>query len=399
MTKRWYKHIPEGNPVEIDIPEISLQDFFKQSVDTYPNHTAMTFFQKTFTYTELNQLIQIAASNLKNAGIQKGDRVGIMLPNCPQYVISYYAVLLCGAIVVQVNPMYKASELLHVLNDSGSKMLIVLDRLQPLIDQIKDKTALEQVYTVNLEGKDASFNQLLQNRGLPVPSVEMNPKEDVAVLQYTGGTTGLSKGAMLTHYNLVANTLQSEATSKIKTKYGKERTLTISPLFHVYGMTSCMLLNFYIGGNLILVPKFEPELVVNIIEKTKPTIFPGVPTMYIALLDYYKEKRFGLSVLETCVSGSAPLPVEVINKFNNEDPGSEAGYHYVSVYIFVEAMKAAGNVEDAKEIYAHIQDGLDNLPEDKQVYVIEEIDENGGFVMTVRVAAVENGEIIEITAD
>lgn len=316
LTKRWYKHIPEGNPVEIDIPEISLQDFFKQSVATYPNHTAMTFFQKTFTYTELNQLIQIAASNLKNAGIQKGDRVGIMLPNCPQYVISYYAVLLCGAIVVQVNPMYKASELLHVLNDSGSKMLIVLDRLQPLIDQIKDKTALEQVYTVNLEGKDASFNQLLQNRGLPVPSVEINPKEDVAVLQYTGGTTGLSKGAMLTHYNLVANTLQSEATSKIKTKYGKERTLTISPLFHVYGMTSCMLLNFYIGGNLILVPKFEPELVVNIIEKTKPTIFPGVPTMYIALLDYYKEKRFDLSVLETCVSGSAPLPVEVINKFN-----------------------------------------------------------------------------------
>lgn len=316
LTKLWHKHVPKGIPITVDLPEISLYEFFKQSVDKYPNHTAITFFNKTFTYEQLNQIIQIVAANLKNAGIQKGDRIGIMLPNCPQYVISYYAALLCGAIVVQVNPMYKANELLHVLNDSGSKILIVLDKIQPYIDQIKDKTQLELVYTVSLDGEEDRFNHLLQNRKLPVPNITIQPKEDVAVLQYTGGTTGLSKGAMLTHYNLVANTLQSAATSKMNTKLGEERTLTISPLFHVYGMTSCMLFTFHIGGNLILVPKFEPEIVVNIIEKTKPTIFPGVPTMYIALLDYYKEKAFDLSVLETCVSGSAPLPVEVINQFN-----------------------------------------------------------------------------------
>src|SRR5699024_8994290 len=142
------------------------------------------------------------------------------------------------------------------------------------------------------------------------------PKEDVAVLQYTGGTTGRSKGAMLTHYNLVANTVQSAATSLVKTKPGEERVLAISPLFHVYGMTSAMNLTFYNGGNLILIPKFDVEQTVRTIEKTKPTSFPGVPTMYIALSNYYQKKPFDLSSLTACTSGSAPLPAEIINKFN-----------------------------------------------------------------------------------
>src|SRR5699024_1383490 len=139
-----------------------------------------------------------------------------------------------------------------------------------------------------------------------------------------GGTTGRSKGAMLTHYNLVANTLQSYATSKVRTRIGEERFLSISPLFHVYGMTSCMNLCFYLGGDLILVPKFDVEKTVEIIEKTKPTIFPGVPTMFIALLNYYKEKKFDLTSLRTCTSGSAPLPVEVLNKFNETSGTSVA---------------------------------------------------------------------------
>ena len=127
--------------------------------------------------------------------------------------------------------------------------------------------------------------------------VAINPIEDVAVLQYTGGTTGTPKGAMLTHFNIVANTLQSEATSAVKVKKGKERVLTVSPLFHVYGMTSAMSVTFYIGGNLILVPKFDVELVIDIIEKTKPTSFPGVPTMFIALVNYYNVKKLDLLLL------------------------------------------------------------------------------------------------------
>ncbi|MFE8699442.1 long-chain fatty acid--CoA ligase [Cytobacillus sp. FJAT-54145] len=315
MERPWFKHIVEGNPQEIDIPEISLTQLFNQSVEKFRNHTAITFFNKRYTYGELDSLVKRAASGLKKLGVEKGDRVALMLPNCPQYPISYFASLMCGATIVQINPMYKSSELLHVLNDSQAKVLIVLDQLLPIAESILDDTPVSITIDVSFES-GCKFNQLLQDPGDDVPSTKINPKEDVAVLQYTGGTTGRSKGAMLTHYNLVANTLQSSATSQVKTRPGEERVLTISPLFHVYGMTSGMNLTFYNGGNLILVPKFEVEQVVNIIEQTKPTVFPGVPTMYIALLQYYKTKKFDLSCLNTCISGSAPLPVQVLNLFN-----------------------------------------------------------------------------------
>ncbi|SET34761.1 long-chain acyl-CoA synthetase [Salinibacillus kushneri] len=315
MEKPWLKHIVEGNPKEVEIPEISLPQLLNESIKKYPNHTAMTFFQKTYSYDQLMESVKKVAASLYNLGISKGDRVAIMLPNCPQYPISYYAALMCGATIVQINPMYKSSELLHVLNDTETEVIIALDKTIPLIEAIQQQTSLQTIIDVSFEN-DCKFNELLADRQLHVPDIQIDPKEDIAVLQYTGGTTGRSKGAMLTHYNLVANTLQSAATSKVKTDEGEERILAISPLFHVYGMTSAMNLNFHIGGNLILVPKFEVEQVAQIIEQSKPTIFPGVPTMYNALLNYYKEHHFDLSVLKTCISGSAPLPVEMLNSFN-----------------------------------------------------------------------------------
>ncbi|GAB3055460.1 long-chain-fatty-acid--CoA ligase [Virgibacillus ainsalahensis] len=315
MEKPWLKHVAKGNPKEIEIPEISLMELFSESVQNFPNHTAITFNGRSYTYRQLEQLIKNVAASLMNLGVRKGDRVALMLPNCPQYPISYYAVLLCGATVVQVNPMYKSSELLHVLNDSGAGVLIALDKLLPAVEEVIDKTGVDALIPVSFES-DCKFNEYMKDQGYPVPEVSIEPKEDIAVLQYTGGTTGRSKGAMLSHYNLVANTLQSYATSKVRTRIGEERILSISPLFHVYGMTSCMNLTFYIGGNMILVPKFDVEQTVEVIEKTKPTIFPGVPTMFIALLNYYKEKKFDLTSLRACTSGSAPLPVDILNKFN-----------------------------------------------------------------------------------
>ncbi|MEI3613170.1 long-chain-fatty-acid--CoA ligase [Pseudogracilibacillus sp. SO30301A] len=315
MERPWLKHVAKGNPAEIDIPEISLPELLRASVDKYADKTALTFFEKTYSYTQLAKVIEHVASSLENLGVNKGDRIAVMLPNCPQYVISYFAIMQCGATVVQVNPMYQAAELLHVLKDSQSKILIVLDSLLPIVKQIGKETSLTTVIPVSFES-DCTFNDLFVATGLPVPTIDIDPKEDVAVLQYTGGTTGRSKGAMLTHYNIVANTLQSYATSVSETKLGEERLLAISPLFHVYGMTSCMNMSIYIGGNLILVPKFAVDQTVQIIERTKPTIFPGVPTMFIALLNYYREKKFDLSSLRTCTSGSAPLPVEVMHQFN-----------------------------------------------------------------------------------
>ncbi|MBB6452442.1 long-chain acyl-CoA synthetase [Salirhabdus euzebyi] len=315
MERPWIKHVVKGNPAEVNIPDISLPALFHESVQKYQNHTAMTFYTKSFTYQQLDTLIKNLAASLHNMGVSKGDRVALMLPNCPQYPISYFASLMCGATIVQINPMYQPTELLHVLNDTETEVIIVLDQLVPLIEKVKPKTSLQAIIPVSFENA-SKFNELLQDKGLPLPDVTINPKEDVAVLQYTGGTTGRSKGAMLTHYNIVANTLQSHATSVVKTELGKERVLTIAPLFHVYGMTSCMNLTFHIGGNLILVPRFEVDEVVKVIEATKPTVFPGVPTMFITLLNHYKENHFDLSFLKTCISGSAPLPVEAIKQFN-----------------------------------------------------------------------------------
>jgi long-chain acyl-CoA synthetase len=211
--------------------------------------------------------------------------------------------------------MYQAEELLHVLRDSGAETIFIFDQLLPVIEEIKNETAIKAVISVSFEG-GCAYNQLLQDDGDTVPSVSINAKEDMAVLQYTGGTTGRSKGAMLTHYNLVANTVQSAATATVKTNVGKERVLGMISLFHVYGMTSAMNLTFYNGGNLILMPRFDVSQAVKVIEKTKPTIFPGVPTMYIALLNYYRKAPFDLSSLTTCTSGSAPLPEEIMNRFN-----------------------------------------------------------------------------------
>ncbi|WP_087972393.1 long-chain-fatty-acid--CoA ligase [Oceanobacillus rekensis] len=315
MEKPWIKHYAKGTPKEIDIPGISIPQILSETVEKYSDHTAITFFNQTYTYTQLDKMIKNVASSLSNIGVAKGDTVALMLPNCPQYPISYYAALMCGATIVQINPMYKSSELLHVLNDSGAEVIIVLESLLPRIEEVKDATLISTIIPVSIES-DCKFNDYLKDKGLPIPTVDINPMEDIAVLQYTGGTTGRSKGAMLSHYNLVANIVQSYATSQVKINKGEERVLTITPLFHVYGMTSCMNLTFYIGGNLILVPRFDVKETVNVIEQTKPTIFPGVPTMYIALLNYYKERKFDLSCLKTCSSGSAPLPVEVIQTFN-----------------------------------------------------------------------------------
>lgn len=327
MDRPWKKHIPSGNPLEIEIPEMSVTDLFYQSVEKYADHTAITFNEDRYTYSQLGQLVKRFARLLAEAGIEKGDRVALMLPNCPQYPISFYGTLLNGAIVVQVNPMYKSNELIHVLKDSGARHIIVLDDLIPIVEAVLDETELEKIWPVSKEKNECELMKGL----LPIAetdySVSIDPGEDVAVLQYTGGTTGRSKGAMLTHRNIVANTLQSAATSKIKIQEGKERVLGVSPLFHVYGMTSGMNLTFYNGGELIIVSRFEVAEIVEMIKTVKPTIFPGVPTMYIALLQYYQSHPFDLRSLKSCVSGSSPLPLHVLSSFN-EVSGSKIAEGY-----------------------------------------------------------------------
>ncbi|MFD2639963.1 long-chain-fatty-acid--CoA ligase [Piscibacillus salipiscarius] len=324
-VKPWHKFIPEGNPKEIQIPELSLGDLFLETVNKYPRHTAITFMGKTFDYQTVYAYAKQVAAYFQDVGIKKGDQIALMLPNCPQYVFSYFGAMFAGATVVQVNPMYKEQELMHVLKDSEAAAIIAYEPLMPIVNNVLPDTSVEHSYSVSFTNP-SDYEQLIQHQ-LEYQPVHIQPKEDVAVLQYTGGTTGRSKGAMLTHYNIVANTLQSAATAESQINKGEERVLVISPLFHVYGMTSGMCLTFRMGGNLILLPRFEVEETVKTMQELQPTSFPGVPTMFIAILNYAREHNIDLGFLETVTSGSAPLSADVLTNFEETTGASIAeGY-------------------------------------------------------------------------
>lgn len=324
MDKVWLKHYPDYIRKEISIPDEPITEILKKSITHYGDNPALYFYGKEMTYKRLGELVDSFTAALQQEAFEQGERVAIMLPNCPQYVISYYGILQAGGIVTQLNPMLVEKELEYILNDSDAETIIIYEHLLPVLRSIIENTSVKRIITVNFEGKDTrdsvaiEFNSFLKRaKQLPV-EVAFNPSEDIAVLQYTGGTTGRSKGAMLTHRNLFANVLQTYEYFRDTMELGKERTLTAIPLFHVYGMTSAMNLSIFIGAKSILLPKFEIREVLQTIKETKPTSFPGVPTMYIALINHPDVEAYGLDSIRTCNSGSAPMPVELLKKFQEK---------------------------------------------------------------------------------
>jgi len=321
MDKVWLKHYPEHIKREIEIPNDSLPDMLQKTIAGYGEHKALSFYGHEISYSELGQQSGAFASALQQEGFTKGDRAALMLPNCPQYVISYYGVLQAGGIVTQVNPMLVGRELEYILNDSGAETIVIYEPLLPVLNQMIDDTSVRRVIKVNLEGRSTedsmaiSFTDFLKQAVKSPEPVEIDPVEDIAVLQYTGGTTGRSKGAMLTHRNLLANVIQSYEYFKDTIEFGKERFLTVIPLFHVFGMTSCMNLSIYTGSMSIMLPRFELEEVLETIKKLQPTSFPGVPTMYVAITNHPKVDQYGIDSIRTCNSGSAPMPGEVMRTF------------------------------------------------------------------------------------
>src|SRR5699024_2262098 len=321
MDKVWLKHYPEHIKREMEIPNDSLPDMLQKTIAGYGEHKALSFYGHEISYSELGQQSGAFASALQQEGFTKGDRAALMLPNCPQYVISYYGVLQAGGIVTQVNPMLVGRELEYILNDSGAETIVIYEPLLPVLNQMIDDTSVRRVIKVNLEGRSTedsmaiSFTDFLKQAVKSPEPVEIDPVEDIAVLQYTGGTTGRSKGAMLTHRNLLANVIQSYEYFKDTIEFGKERFLTVIPLFHVFGMTSCMNLSIYTGSMSIMLPRFELEEVLETIKKLQPTSFPGVPTMYVAITNHPKVDQYGIDSIRTCNSGSAPMPGEVMRTF------------------------------------------------------------------------------------
>lgn len=320
--KVWHQHYPATVAAELEIPNITLLNILQDTASKFPERDALKFYGKSITFKELTNLVQMFASALQNNGVEKGDRVAIMLPNCPQYVIAYYGILKIGGIVTQINPMLVERELQYILQDSGAETLIVYGDLIPRVKAVQTNTVLETLITVVTEKAvdqpEQSFDQFLQTANGKVIPVELNPEKDIAILQYTGGTTGRSKGAMLTHRNIVANVIQSFEFFKHDLTPGEDRCLTVIPLFHVFGMTSGMNLAILSGATNILLPRFDLDEVMQTIKTEQPTTFPGVPTMYVALANHPKAEEYGINSIRLCNSGSAPMPVEVLKRFEHK---------------------------------------------------------------------------------
>ncbi|WP_226666077.1 long-chain-fatty-acid--CoA ligase [Metabacillus litoralis] len=385
-VKKWFSKYPDSVPNEVDLPLMSVPEMLQKTVKSYGNHEAISFYGKTFTYNELAKMVFAFTSSLQQSNVQKGDRVAIMLPNCPQYVVSYYGALSAGAIVTQINPMLVERELEYILNDSGTETIIVLDALYPKVKSVQLKTNLKNIITVSLQptettqAEDYTFENFLAKQNGQVLPIDIDPEHDVAVLQYTGGTTGRSKGAMLTHRNIVANAIQSGEFFKDEIQLGKEKCLTVIPLFHVFGMSSCMNLTILCGNSMIMLPRFDLEEVLQTIKREQPSIFPGVPTMYVAITNHPNAEAYNINSIRICNSGSAPMPVELLNEFERK-----TGAKILEGY----GLSEASPVTHCNPVFANRKPGTVGLGLPSTAYKIVDI-----ATGTMEVPVGELGEII-----
>ena len=286
-----------------------------------PDLIALAFFDQQLTYAQLVRQARRMANALRGLGLRPGDRVMLMLPNCPAYPIAYYGTLMAGGIVAQTNPLYVEREIEHLARDSGARIIVTTDGLSARVGAVVPRTSLEHVIVARLGGPEPEpaairLEALLAAHPDTDPGVAVAP-EQTAVLQYTGGTTGLPKGAMLSHRNLVANVLQTAEMGE-RPAPGEVRILTILPLFHSFGMTCCLNLGLHLGARLVLLPRFDVEHVMRAIKQHQITHFPGVPTMYVAVLNYPHAEDYGISGIRSISSGGAAMPLEVAETFEQK---------------------------------------------------------------------------------
>jgi long-chain acyl-CoA synthetase len=309
---------------ETRIFEGSLYELFSRAVEEHRGKTALSFYDTTFEFGRLQALVEKMAASLAASGVEKGDRVALMLPNCPQYVISFFATVRLGAIVTQINPMYVEREIEHILNDSGAETIVVFVDAYERVKAVLPDTNLKTVVVVGeQEGLNAghrSFGDFHATDAEPVPEVEIDPAEDVAALQYTGGTTGVSKGAMLTHRNLVANVQQTiDVFVRDPAQFTGRKCVGALPFFHIYGLTCVMLFGIRLGIEQVLLPRFEVQQALAVFENDRPTMFSGVPTMYMALLASGADlRKHHLHDVQIFNSGGSALPVNLKRSFEEQ---------------------------------------------------------------------------------
>jgi long-chain acyl-CoA synthetase len=330
MIRPWLRHYDYWVPPSLTYPERPLCEILDTSAIDLPDRPATAFLGAELTFRDIKTRSDAFAIALAELGIVKGNRVGIMLPNCPQYIVAAFAVLRLGAVVVNVNPTYTPREVLSLAIDSGMCAMVTLDVLAPLVLEIRSKSRIAHVVVTSLaeysaarsapprvEGASALTELIAgvrETAGRVAPRVAIAP-DDLAVLQYTGGTTGTPKGAMLTHRNIFANVVQSETVHYRSYIRGEARYLIVIPYFHIYAFTVGMMQATWVGGLQILIPKYDVDQVLTAIRTYRPTYFPAVPTIFVSLLSHPRVLEFGLDQVRTFNSGGAPCPVDVIEEF------------------------------------------------------------------------------------
>lgn len=341
-TQLWHQHYQDGVATEIEWPEGPLDDLLRQSADQYPDQPALVFFDRSLSFAEVNTTVDRLAAGLQAKGLQPGDRVSLFMPNCPQLVMAYHAVWRCGAIAVPSNPLYTPAEFRHQTRDAGSRFAIVLSVLYERVREVRSETPLEHVIVTNVKEYfkgplRALFTVLRERKGGHRVDISGDPSTyewsdvlvpgrpkpvsvsatDTAMLMYTGGTTGVPKGAILTHGNLIANAHQVRAWAPEATA-GREVMLTALPLTHSYSATVAMNHSIAAGYSQLLIPDARDlGNVLKVIDAHRPTFFPGVPTLYSAISRHrlVASGKYDVSSINWCISGAAALPPEVKRKF------------------------------------------------------------------------------------
>lgn len=341
QARPWLLHYEDGVPYSLNYPSQPLFRFLDIADRRFPNAIATIYFDSTLSYRRLRRHANRFANALTAHGIKKGDRVALLLPNCPQFVIGYYGALKAGAVLVNLNPLTEQAELQHQLDDSGARLVLALNQAYPMLARIQDRTKLEHIILTGLDEYVSAvrlttlraetripknplfdktpppgitfFQPFIDRASKDTPLVDVTP-DDLALIQYSTGTTDLPKGVMLTHANLVANTMQLRHWLPDVIE-AQERILCALPLAHSYAMTTCMNFAVSIAARMILLPGLQTGPMLEAIQRNRPSIFPGVPTMFLAINQFPNARSFGVKSIRACLSGAAPLPLEVQEAF------------------------------------------------------------------------------------
>ncbi|OIH96867.1 MULTISPECIES: long-chain-fatty-acid--CoA ligase [unclassified Curtobacterium] len=344
----WLASYAPGVPHDIDEQRGSLVDLVEQSAQEFPRRVALEFFKRTTSYGELEEQIRRAANGLRKLGVGAGDRVAIVLPNCPQHVVAFYAVLRLGAIVVEHNPLYTPRELRHQFEDHGAKVAIAWDKSVATLQDFPADVALDAIVSVDLTRAMPRSTRLAlalpvakarESRAKLTTSVRGTTKwddlvgsrklskrhprpstDDVALIQYTSGTTGTPKGAVLTHRNLLANAAQSRAWVP-QVRRGDNVVYAVLPMFHAYGLTLCLTFAMSMASRLVLFPSFDPALVLTAVKKHPPTFLPAVPPIYARLQHAADSAKVSLAGIEIGISGAMPLSQEIVEPWESRTGG------------------------------------------------------------------------------